>query len=143
MADAVAWMLRTGIRQWLPGEFTADEVAGWVQAGDTWIGLRDGAPVGSLRIQEADPSLWPDRSDPARYIHRLVISRESVGEGVGRAILAAAEAVAAAQEIPLVRLDCGAGNTRLVRYYLDAGYRLIDIRPERTWQVARFEKVVR
>ncbi len=140
IAEATAWMRETGIRQWLSGEFATTDIASWVTSGDTYVGVIDGRTVGSIRIQTSDRVLWPEKSDQARYVHRLVVDRACSGRGMGLAILAAAERQAASQGCSAVRLDCGARNERLVRYYLDAGYTLVDERQEQSWLVARFEK---
>ncbi len=138
--EATAWMHETGIRQWLSGEFTTADVASWITSGDTYLGVIDGRIVGSVRIQKSDPVFWPESIDEARYVHRLVIDRAHAGQGFGLAILAAVERQAGSQACQAVRLDCGARNDRLVRYYLDAGYSLLDERQEQSWLVARFEK---
>jgi protein-tyrosine phosphatase len=140
IVEATAWMRETGIRQWLSGEFTTADIASWVASRDTYVGVIDGRTLGSVRIQNSDPVLWPERTDEARYVHRLVIDRAHAGQGLGRAILAATERHAGFEGCPVMRLDCGARNHRLVRYYLDAGYTLVDERQKQTWLIARFEK---
>lgn len=139
IAEASAWMREMSIRQWLPGEFTTTDIASGVTSGATHVGVIDGRTVGSVRIQYS-PVLWPERCDQACYIHRLVIDRAYTGRGLELAILAAAERQAGAHGCSAVRLDCGARNDRLVRYYLDAGYTLLDERQQQGWLVARFEK---
>lgn len=139
IAEATDWMRSTGINQWLPGEFKLTGVADWVDAGDTWVATENLLVVGTVRIQSMDP-FWPDHSDQARYVHRLTIDRRYAGRGLGRRILALAEEQVRTGGISCIRSTCSASNERLIQYYGAAGYRLVDIRQERSWIVARYEK---
>lgn len=139
---ALAWMDQVGIPYWSRSEFGTGEVARWV-ADDLWIAERDGAAVGSFKLQSTDPEIWPEaKPREALYVHRLVVAREHTGSGVGTSMLRAAERVTASLGIPYVRLDCGAPVKRLVRYYTEAGYRFIDERQVGPWLLARFERRV-
>jgi GNAT superfamily N-acetyltransferase len=52
----------------------------------------------------------------------LAVAREAAGSGLGGELLKAACTLAAQLGFAYLRLDCPAGNERLRRYYLDAGF---------------------
>jgi GNAT superfamily N-acetyltransferase len=120
LRDAAAgWMLARGIEQWHPGEAHEARLAARADAGELFV-VRDGREVvAAVVIASADPEIWGPRPDDAGYVHTLVIDRRRAGTGLGRRVLARAEARIAARGASFARLDCVAG---LVPYYRAAGY---------------------
>jgi ribosomal protein S18 acetylase RimI-like enzyme len=125
---AARWTTERGIRQWRPGQWSLDDVRGWIATGEVRVALRDGAIVGTVRIQDVDETFWPGASRDAGYIHRLVSDRALMGKGIGSAIVDLAEAEIARRGFHFARLDTGAENPALMRFYLERGYVLIEER---------------
>ena len=142
--SAAAWMLAEGISQWRPGEVGLRWYRRLIAAGSVWVLRSDGGSLAaSVCVLWDDPTVWGELSEPAGYIHGLMIERQRAGRGLGVAVLAWAEAHIAANGRPIARLDCVATNTRLRSYYEAAGYSLVRTReyPDQRWSPsALFEK---
>ena len=121
--DAAAWLQVIGMREQWPASFSADPA--WVERFRGWAGLgrvymakdADGATVGCFRLEYADPHIWHDDSGRFVYLHSLAVHRRVGGSGVAPAMLDWAWRYATSIGAEELRLDCWAGNDRLVRYY--------------------------
>jgi ribosomal protein S18 acetylase RimI-like enzyme len=125
LRDAAArWMARGGIEQWRPGELTEDHFRNRMKQGEVWVAAYgiDGRVVGAWELWWDDERTWGPQPPVAGYVHRLMVDRDSAPRGTGRALLAAAENRIVVVGRRLARLDCAAHNSRLRRYYGDAGY---------------------
>jgi protein-tyrosine phosphatase len=125
--DAARWQLSRGIRQWVPGEVSRDDVIGWLSGGRLYVAEADRELAGAVRLTWSDPEVWPgaDEDDDAAYVHALVSSRAPHARGVGRLLLAHVEGIAAAAGRSRMRLSCLHGNPPLERFYLGAGYTIV------------------
>jgi GNAT superfamily N-acetyltransferase len=127
--DAARWLLARGLDQWRPGEVDLAEVERSALRGELLVVREGGRVVATATVTTSDPDVWcggPGVDDvPARYVHRLVVARDAAGRGLGRAVLRAVEAGAAAAGCAAVRLDCVQGNAALRRWYLADGYRVV------------------
>jgi ribosomal protein S18 acetylase RimI-like enzyme len=70
----------------------------------------------------SDPQIWGDGGNSHLYLHSLAVRRATAGTGVASAMLDWAYEYAASQGAEELRLDCWAGNERLVHYYATAGF---------------------
>jgi len=135
--EASAWLARRGIDQWREPwpntEAMRKRIAASIRAGQTWIVWDDSQPVASLALDSyANPRLWtPDeRTDPARYLHRLTVCRSHAGQNLGGHILDWACNTAHHNAAKWVRIDVWTGNHRLQAYYRTHGFqpvRTIDL----------------
>lgn len=89
---------------------TLDQLEADIAGGDGWVARRHGRLVGVLNCREADGVL---------LIGRIAIAPDMQGEGIGRRLLAAAEAASAAAEAELFTGSLSEANLRL---YGDCGY---------------------
>ncbi|GAA3770999.1 GNAT family N-acetyltransferase [Streptomyces chiangmaiensis] len=80
--------------------------------------------VGAWELWWEDEDAWGPQPPTAGYVHRLMVDHSSVPPGTGLQLLRVAERRVAEAGLPLVRLDCLAGNERLNAYYLNAGYQV-------------------
>ena len=132
--DAAAWLQRTGITQQWPPVISQDagwveRVTGLVRAGEYFLAQSSGSTVGVFNLRDAPgldggPSVWyrPEELQvPACYLFTLALRRGVAGQGVAASMLQWAFD-AARRRGRLLRLDCWAGNQKLRRYYLDAGF---------------------
>ncbi|WP_255346058.1 GNAT family N-acetyltransferase [Streptomyces chartreusis] len=121
---AATWLNERGIDQWQypPRE---DRIKANIEAGECWIVEADGAPVATITIDEhADPDFWTptEASEPALYVHRMVVRRDVAGLDLGSAMLDWAGQEAMQQGKQLLRLDAWRTNEGLQRYYADRGF---------------------
>jgi GNAT superfamily N-acetyltransferase len=126
--DAIRWMIEHDLAdQWGSQPFSTDPrrcaaVTRWITDGDLLVAEHDGLPAAAMVLGDA-PSYAPPARGPELYVVALVAARTARARGAGRALLAEAERVAAARGVPVLRLDCFAGNGGvLVRYYERAGF---------------------
>jgi GNAT superfamily N-acetyltransferase len=121
--DAAGWLRRRRIDQW-PARFAPERLRVAVEAGEVYVGVEAGEPVGTFSLIWGDPVVWgdcPDESD-AGYIHQLAVRRAAAGRGVGERLLAAADALVVARGRRWLRLDCVAHNRGLRHYYEQRGF---------------------
>ena len=101
--------------------------------------------VGSFRLTDEDPIVWPEAPPDALYLHSLIVLRVWSGRGFGREMLAWCEAQVQPAAKAFLRLDCFASNAFLRRYYETAGYAdrgEIDAQyPFGTLRLQRYEKL--
>jgi GNAT superfamily N-acetyltransferase len=77
-------------------------------------------PLGSFYIEWDHEAIWGEQfHTDAGYVHRLAVSRQYKGQGIGAQLLAAAEDHIRGRGKSWLRLDCMADNPSLNRYYLN------------------------
>jgi ribosomal protein S18 acetylase RimI-like enzyme len=120
--EAAEWLTSRGIRQWESGAWPPDAIARGISDGEVFV-VRAGASLAAaLAIADGDPDVWGASDGSALYLHKLTVSRESAGSGLGRRLLDWALDEARARGRVRLRLDCVASNTVLRRYYRAAGF---------------------
>jgi GNAT superfamily N-acetyltransferase len=131
--EAAGWLHTKGTDQWAKPWPTRSErdrrVADGIAAGETWI-LWDGSTaVATLTARRAgNPRLWTivERCDAALYLHRLVVSRDYAGKGIGAAFIDwAANEAAIGHDCRLSRIDVWTTNTALHEYYRQIGFKFL------------------
>ena len=95
---------------------TLDDVRQWIEEWETWCVRLDGRLVGAVRARR-EGTMWD--------IGRLMVAPDLSGHGLGRWLLAFAEATAP-DEVEVIGLFTGAKSVRNIRMYERAGFRLTD-----------------
>ncbi len=128
--DAADWLRTKGTTQWnrpWPSREERDRrVYASLVNGESWI-LWDGAvAVATVSVTpEPDEYLWTDleRTEPAVYLHRLVLNRDYAGLWIGAQLLDwAAETARREHDARWIRIDVWSDNHALHRYYLERGF---------------------
>ena len=96
---------------------TPDEVAAWIDEWDTWVVRLDGRLIGSVRARRDGEVVWE--------IGRLMVAPDLAGRGLGRWLLAVAEA-GAPGDVTMLWLFTGRRSTRNLAMYQRAGYAITD-----------------
>ena len=129
MDEAIAWLTaqgRTG--QWGSEPLSASSgkvsrMRSEVEANDLWMAEVDGQPVGAMLLGEEPMPYVAAVDERELYLHLLITSRRHSGQGIGRALVNQARAVAIERGIHLIRVDCYAGDDRkLVAAYERMGF---------------------
>ena len=140
MDEAVAWLAgqgRTG--QWGSEPFSSltrsvEYMRGEVVENDLWIAEIDGEPVGAMLLGEAPTRYVEPVAERELFLHLLVTSRRFIGQGIGRALVERAKAVARERGIDLIRVDCYGGDDRkLVAAYERLGFRPTHVVMVKEW----------
>jgi GNAT superfamily N-acetyltransferase len=128
-AEARRWLAELGSDQWQqawPDEETAEaRLAASITNGGTWIVEDGNLAVATLALDDfSDPHLWTpeEQAEPARYLHRLVVTRRSAGEGLGARLIDWAGDRAAREGARWLRIDVWTTNEALQRYYRAQGF---------------------
>jgi ribosomal protein S18 acetylase RimI-like enzyme len=122
-----------GIDMW-PDRFSSDLLLGDIERAELYVGHLDGVLVATLTHTFADPPVWGADDGRASYVHRLAVSPDRRGGGLGHELLAWAGWTGVARGRPLLRLDTLHENTRLRAWYERSGFahvrdRDIDVPP--------------
>ena len=140
MQEAAAWLEVTGHTLWFPEELTPDKLKGYIVAGELFLVLMDGRPVGTVIFQLSDTLYWPDMPEGnAAYIHKITLKRSAVGKGLGRQILAWAKEKARSERRTYLRLDTEAARLKLCALYESAGFSRHSERQVGRHYVVRYE----
>ncbi|THC47717.1 GNAT family N-acetyltransferase [Streptomyces sp. A1499] len=126
---AVEWLVargRTGqwgTKPWSENPKAVALVERYLTSGEPWIAEIGGVVAGAVTLTDGPGPGVPEAAGPERYVHLLVADHRFAGRGVGRALLAHAADETRRQGIPLLRVDCYAGDDRkLVAYYESNGF---------------------
>jgi GNAT superfamily N-acetyltransferase len=128
---AADWLRSRGTNQWQrpwPSREERDRrVHDSLLSGETWL-LWDGdTPLATVTVSPTpDDLLWTPRecTEPAAYLHRLVVDRAHAGHGIGAHLLDwAGERARREYGARWIRIDVWADNYALHRYYLRQGFR--------------------
>jgi ribosomal protein S18 acetylase RimI-like enzyme len=143
--EAAAWLWERGIRQWRPGEFTAQALYRILECGgEVYLARRDGAAAGGFTLQWEDAEAWGQQPPNAGYLHALCVRRADAGTGLGAALLDYAGQRVAEAGRAWLRLDCWAGNDALRAYYEGLGFQPRGVTTEEdSYEVALFERATK
>ncbi|MFJ7631210.1 GNAT family N-acetyltransferase [Streptomyces sp. NPDC097595] len=134
LRDAAAhWQIERGIDQWKPGELGRSHFRTRLHDGEVWIATLgpEGPTAGAWELWWDDLPAWGEQPPVAGYVHRLMVDRVTAPSGAGLIMLAEAERRIFVAGRAICRLDCLANNTRLRRYYEDAGYTVVGEQPSK------------
>src|ERR1700761_5622201 len=108
-------LLSRGIDQWQEASFTEEITARAIEHDHVFVACSADELAGTVRVQWSDPIIWGSDSDSvgAAYIHRLAVSPDFSGQGIGLELLDYAEQFAKTQGKTFMRLDCWGKNERL------------------------------
>lgn len=130
-----SWLAARGSDQWstdasgLSIDYFAQAVGRALTGGETWIAEVDGAPAGTITVNDrADEQLWTatELAD-SLIVHYLIVDLRFAGLGVGRQLLTHAAALTRARGRHWVRLDAWTTNSDLHAYYRQAGFQLVRV----------------
>lgn len=140
------WLLGKGVVQWEHGDMPRPLMEREVADGEVRIVRENGTIIAAVTMLDDDAAFWGAGATPSGYVHRLMVHRGWAGKGVGKQLLAWAEAQFAERGKPCVRLDCLAGDARIRTYYESQGYSLVGERqvtaPRGVLAVALYEKAL-
>jgi protein-tyrosine phosphatase len=122
-----------GVDMW-PDRFSTDLLLGDIERRELYVGHLAGALVATLTHTFADLPVWGEDDGRATYVHRLAVSPDQRGRGLGDQVLAWAGEVGLRRGRPLLRLDTLQENARLRAWYEALGFthmgdRDIDVPP--------------
>lgn len=131
---------RRGIPQWDDVYPRAENVEEDIRKGELYVSRADGRIAGIITLnRECDPDYqngdWEYAGPDFRVVHRLCVSPDAQGQGVGRQMMGMAEDMLREQGVQSVRLDAFVKNPYSIRLYQKLGYRVAG---EATWRKGLF-----
>jgi GNAT superfamily N-acetyltransferase len=127
--EAVAWLASKGLDQWQPGQPripTRKTTAAAIARGVCYLAYdQDDELVGTITVHDqADPEFWTptEQTQPAFYVHRMIIRRAAAGADLGAYLLDWACGLAARNGRRWLRLDAWKTNKALHLYYERHGF---------------------
>jgi GNAT superfamily N-acetyltransferase len=128
-AEAVAWLASQGLDQWQPGQPrvpTRETTADAITRGVCYLAYnQDSELVGTITLDDrADAEFWTpvEQSQPALYVHRMIVPRRAAGGDIGAQLLDWASQLAKSSGCQWLRLDAWKTNPALHRYYVSLGF---------------------
>jgi N-acetylglutamate synthase-like GNAT family acetyltransferase len=127
--EAAQWLAQQGSDQWAldwpDPEGMRASIRQSILAGETWCVETDNRVIGTITLNNrVHLGLWTDDElrEPARYAHRMIITRTLAGAGLGAELLDWAGTQAAHAEARWLRVDVWTTNRRLQDYYRQQGF---------------------
>lgn len=115
----------------------------WIEQYEVFVAHMDGVPVGCLSVQWLDEEIWGNQfHENAGYVHRLAVSRDYPGLGIGTRLLNWAEGYAKEHGKSWMRLDCMAGNSALNGFYLREGFAFRGRYEAQGWTAHLYERSI-
>jgi ribosomal protein S18 acetylase RimI-like enzyme len=130
---ALAGRLTEGVAAWRDPDAVLSAVRGWVAAAveavdepsqAMFLAERSGRVVGLVAVAERVHF----SGEVDAYVGELAVAADAEGQGVGRALMEAAEAWARSRGRAHITLETGAANTRAREFYQRLGYLTEDVR---------------
>ena len=145
LEEAGAWLWERGIAQWPPGSSRAQLplLRAMLQEGVLVLAGGDERPAGGCIVTTTPTAEWEDHEHRAATLHKLVVTREFAGRGLGGRLVAWAESWAREHDRLLLRLDCWDGNRFLRKFYRDLGFEELQVVESHGAPVRLFERRLR
>jgi GNAT superfamily N-acetyltransferase len=140
MVDAALRLIDRGQRLWIPEDLAPEQIQPFIEAGQLYLIKKAGSTIGTMIFQLSDDVYWPDMTaEDSAYIHKLVLTQDVSGYGIGRKVIAWARDKALLCGRKYLRLDCEAHRVRLCAYYESVGFSLHSYRQVGRQFLARYE----
>lgn len=128
LKEVAGWLKANEIDQWgfLAEGGEDEEIKQAILSKKTYVVKKDEALVATFTLYETqsewDQHIWGQLNDSAVYLHRLALTSEAIGTGLGKKILYWLESYIKDKGIDTLRLDCVENNIKLNNFYQDNGY---------------------
>jgi GNAT superfamily N-acetyltransferase len=122
--EAIIYQKKVGNNHWLG--FEPELIAKEIAEQRHYKIVADDKIVATFCITLSDRLIWTDSASTAAvYIHRIATSQSFRGNNLLKHIIDWAREFANVHELSYIRMDTGAGNDRLINYYVSNGFTLI------------------
>lgn len=123
LTEAAIWQAAEREAVW-PIPFPSATVEASMVRQETHVLCREDKVIGTVALCWDDP-VWEAQPPDSGYVHRLAISRQASGNGLGAKMLTWADQKVAEADRTWLRLDCPASNHGLRSYYEHLGFQLV------------------
>jgi len=127
LKQAALWLQEKKINYWQDWISPPSNFVNWIKRGFTqnefFIVESQSKIVACFRLQWEDEIFWGKRENNSGYVHSFTVSRDLAGQGIGYRILDWVSEYCKDNGKQILRLDCGADNPGLKKYYEGYGFR--------------------
>jgi ribosomal protein S18 acetylase RimI-like enzyme len=116
LAEGARYARTLGVDQW-PERFPEELIFSGIERNEVFAGVIGGVVVSTLSLTWSDEVFWGSDDSQAGYVHRLAVSSERRGVGLGRRLLDWAQTEVDRADRDHLRLDCLASNAALRKWY--------------------------
>ncbi|WP_176444695.1 GNAT family N-acetyltransferase [Paenibacillus herberti] len=143
--EAAKWIRSMkGIVQWGEEDFTREYMEQFIREKEVFVAYMNGELSGCFSVQWEYEEIWGDLfHDQAGYVHRLAVSRNIKGQGIGSRLLDWAEAYIKNKGKTWMRLDCMADNPTLNDYYRSQGLVYCGRHDDPRWSANLYERKIK
>ena len=146
-AAAQEKLTRAGSEQQIAG-YSEQNVHARIERGELWALEVSGGVIGGAFVEPATPERFPHialwnavlEGVALWFLYGLIVHPEHQGQGWGRVLLDGIYCKFQPNAPSVLLLDCWAGNTKLRRFYTDAGFDLHGVFPEGSYEIAVFRR---
>jgi ribosomal protein S18 acetylase RimI-like enzyme len=144
LRDATERKVGYGDNVWGSDGWTDEEISDAMDKSTMYIVRKDDDIVGTISVQMEDEQMWGQQPEDAVYLHRLAVTGNYHGQGLGEAMIAWAATQATKEGRRVLRLDCEESNTQLRAYYEKLGFIQVGRKyiPEWNYWGALYEKTI-
>jgi ribosomal protein S18 acetylase RimI-like enzyme len=121
LREARGWHQQQGVEAWR--EFDVARIAADIDAGRVYVARSTADVCGTVTLMESDAQVWAEEQGDAIYVHKLAVSRNLAGRGIGTEVLRWARGAARQKGKRWLRLDTWDGNRKMRDYYERQGFR--------------------
>ncbi|MDB2675688.1 GNAT family N-acetyltransferase [Flavobacteriales bacterium] len=147
--SCVKGMIELGIDQWDESYPNREVIKNDLEIGDYYVGILDGEIISGIKIDtKQDPTYlsidWEDKTNNFMVVHRLCAKTKVWSQGVGKKMMAFAEALAKKNGHISMRLDTYINNPKAITFYKRLGYKQlghINLKPNKDIYYC-FEKIL-
>lgn len=144
LRNAALWLKSKHIDHWQNWINPSEIYVNWIKEGfeleQFYFILNNETIIGMFRLLWEDELFWGKQENNAGYIHSFTIDRKYYGFGIGTKVLNMVENICRENNKKYLRLDCGARNNGLSKYYEDYGFKQLGIIEVYNEQLQLYEK---
>ena len=148
--SCVKGMLENGIDQWDETYPNIEVIGSDIKSGTYFVAEENKIIVAGINIDKNQDPLyldinWEDHENSFLVVHRLGVSKEVWGKGVGKALMMFTERLAQRMKLKSIRLDTYSNNPDAMNFYKKLGYNklgYIYLKPNKN-EYYCFEKIIK
>lgn len=141
--DATTYKLKHGDSAWANREWTDTKIRQSLYQSEVYVIDQSDVPVATFSLSWQDEEYWGPQDPVAGYLHRLSVSNDFHGLGLGGLSIDWCVHQVRTKNRRYLRLDCDPRNTKLCAYYESFGFVRVKVRPFPSgYRAALYEKTV-
>ena len=147
--SCVRGMINEGINQWDNEYPNRDIIKNDIKAETYYVSLLKNKVIAGVNIDQKQDNQyldvkWKDKTNSFLVVHRLAVSKNWWGKGIGKLLMLYAEDLVIQKKLKSIRLDTYSENPLAISFYKKLGYEelgAINLKPNKK-EYYCFEKII-